>query len=65
MKGRSGEDMHTACGVKNREMTVNRAISGDAQGGRVRRKPWKPGPSAWASLPPLPSQLSVCLSRSE
>lgn len=31
MKGQSGEEMHTGCGVKNREMTENRALSGDAQ----------------------------------
>ena len=31
MKGQSGEEMRTACGVKNREMAENRALSGDAQ----------------------------------
>ena len=31
MKGQSGEEMRTACGVKNMEMAENRALSGDAQ----------------------------------
>lgn len=64
MKGRSGEEMPTACGVKNREMTENRALSGDAQKAESGGSPENQVPLlGLLHLFCLP--LSACLSRSE